>query len=79
MEHAPKESVGFPDQMTISQYSKSEGWHPSPFSPPSSSLFCNMYIKELYLRHKYNYSYPNCCIIHLKNNLLLYHPSSAVE
>jgi hypothetical protein len=37
-----------------SQHSKSEGWHPSPLSPPLSSLFCNLYIKELYLRHKYN-------------------------
>jgi hypothetical protein len=25
-----KESVGAPDQMTVSQHSKSEGWHPSP-------------------------------------------------
>ena len=30
----PKESVGAPDQMTVSQHSKSEGWHPSPLSPP---------------------------------------------
>ncbi len=30
----PKESVGAPDQMTVSQRSKSEGWHPSPLSPP---------------------------------------------
>jgi hypothetical protein len=29
----PKESVGAPDQMTVSQHSKSEGWHPSPLSP----------------------------------------------
>ncbi len=30
----PKESVGAPDQMTVSQHSKSEGWHPSSLSPP---------------------------------------------
>jgi hypothetical protein len=48
----PKESVGAPVQMTVSQHSKSEGWHPSPLSPPPSSLFCSLYIKELYLRHK---------------------------
>jgi hypothetical protein len=68
---SPKESVGAPDQMTVSQHSKSEGWPPSPLSPPPSSLFCNLCIKELYLRHKFNQSYPNCCIIHLKNNKLL--------
>jgi hypothetical protein len=50
---SPKESMGAPDQMTVSQHSKSEGWHPSPLSPPPSSLYCNLYIKELYLRHKY--------------------------
>jgi hypothetical protein len=27
------------------------GWHPSPIE---STVFCNLYIKELYLRHKYN-------------------------
>jgi hypothetical protein len=32
-----------PDQMTVSQHSK---------SPPPSSLFCYLYIKALYLRHK---------------------------
>jgi hypothetical protein len=30
----PKETVGAPEQMTVSQHSKSEGWHPSPLSPP---------------------------------------------
>ncbi len=49
-----KESVGAPDQMTVSQHSKSEGWHHSLLSPPPSSLFCNLCKKELYLRHKYN-------------------------
>ncbi len=34
----PKESVGAPVQMTVSQHSKSEGWHPSPLPPPPSSL-----------------------------------------
>ncbi len=28
-----------PWPMTVSQHSKSEGWHPSPLSPPPSSLF----------------------------------------
>ncbi len=50
----PKESVGAPDQMTVSQHSKSEGWHPSPLSPLPSSLYCNLCIKALYLRRKYN-------------------------
>jgi hypothetical protein len=37
-----KESVGAPDQMTVSQHSKSEGWHPSPLFPPSPvcSVIC---------------------------------------
>jgi hypothetical protein len=48
----PKESVGAPAQMTVSQHSKSEGWHPSPLSPTPSSLYCSLYIKELCLRHK---------------------------
>ncbi len=54
---SPKESVGAPDQMTVSQHSKSNGWHPSPLSPIPSSVFCNFCIKdgkELYLRPKYN-------------------------
>jgi hypothetical protein len=53
---SPKESAGgAPDQMTVSQHSKSEGWqwHPSPLSLPPSSLFCNLCIKKLYLRHKH--------------------------
>ncbi len=29
----PKEAVGTPDQMTVSQHSKSEGWHSSLLSP----------------------------------------------
>jgi hypothetical protein len=37
----PKESVGASDQMTVSQHSKSEGWHLSPLTPIPSSLFCN--------------------------------------
>ncbi len=51
---SPKESVGAPDQMTVSHHSKPEGWHPSPLSPSSSSLFCILCIKWLYLRHNYN-------------------------
>jgi hypothetical protein len=43
----PKESLGAPDQMTVSQ-------HPSPLFPPPSSLFCNLCIKALYPRRKYN-------------------------
>jgi hypothetical protein len=35
----PKETVGAPDQMTVSQHSKSEGWHPSPLSPPTMVPF----------------------------------------
>jgi hypothetical protein len=46
---SPKESVGVPDQMTVSQHCKSEGWHPSPLSPPPSSLFCNL-CKIVYCR-----------------------------
>ncbi len=36
----PKESVGAPDQMTVSQHSKSEGWHPSPLSLLVCSVTC---------------------------------------
>jgi hypothetical protein len=44
---------------------------PSLLSPPPfQSVFCNLYIKELYLRPKYYMSYPKlaCC----SNHFLLY-------
>jgi hypothetical protein len=50
---SPKELVGAPDHMTVSHHSKQRGGIPL-LSP--SSLFCNLCIKELYLRRKYNYS-----------------------
>ncbi len=40
----PQGVSGGPYQMTVSKHSKSEGWHPSPLSPPPSSLFCNFFI-----------------------------------
>ncbi len=38
----PKESVGAPDQMTVSQHSKSEGWPPllSPLPHPVCTVIC---------------------------------------
>jgi len=38
----PKESVGAPDQMTVSQHSKSEGWHPSPLPLPLLVCSCTV-------------------------------------
>jgi hypothetical protein len=42
----PKESVGAPDQMTVSQHSKSEGWHPSPLERSGPSFLSQSYNKQ---------------------------------
>ncbi len=42
----------WPSANTASQ----RGWTPLLSPLPPSSLYCNLYIKALYLRHKYNYS-----------------------
>ncbi len=43
----PKELVGAPDQMTVSQHSKSEGWHPSLLSPIKNFCLKNVTVTHL--------------------------------